>query len=99
MDKEQAKNIQLRVSPQQQALFANSVNVHVSDDNVVLQYVYVRPQTSDGVLVAEVALSPKHAIQFQQALSATLKRHFTRHLEEMEGKGDAPAAPGEAPRP
>ncbi len=60
--------------------FSNATQVTVSDDSVIVQFAYVRPNTNDGQLIAELVLSPKHAIDFSRALSATIKQHFTRHL-------------------
>lgn len=61
--------------------FSNATQVTVSDDSVVLQFAYVRPDHTTGQLTAEVVLSPKHAIDFSRALDATIKQHFTRHLD------------------
>ena len=60
--------------------FSNATQVTVADDSVVIQFAYVRPDSADGQLIAEVVLSPKHAIDFSRALDATIKQHFTRHL-------------------
>lgn len=65
--------------------FSNATQVSVSDDSVVLQFAFVRPNAPSGKLIAEVVLSPKHAINFSRALDTTIKKHFTRHLV-----GDAP---------
>lgn len=62
--------------------FSNATKVTVSDDSVIMQFAFVRPAAETGQLVAEVVLTPKHAIDFGRALDATLKKHFTRHLEE-----------------
>ncbi len=62
--------------------FSNATQVSVSDDSVVLQFAYVRPNAPSGKLIAEVVLSPKHAINFSRALDTTIKKHFTRHLSE-----------------
>jgi hypothetical protein len=61
--------------------FSNATQVTVSDDSVVLQFAYVRPDQTTGKLISEVVLSPKHAIDFSRALDATIKQHFTRHLD------------------
>jgi len=83
MDEKKQVNISL---PQNTApSFSNATQVTVSDDSVVLQFAYVRPNTSAGQLITEIALSPKHAIDFSHALDSTIKRHFTRHLDEKEG--------------
>lgn len=62
--------------------FSNATQVSVSDDSVVIQFAYVRPNAPSGKLLAEIVLSPKHAINFSRALDTTIKKHFTRHLEE-----------------
>ncbi len=62
--------------------FSNATQVTVSDDSVVLQFAYVRPDQTTGKLISEVVLSPKHAIDFSRALDSTIKQHFTRHLDE-----------------
>lgn len=67
--------------------FSNATQVSVSDDSVVLQFAYVRPNASSGKLIAEVVLSPKHAINFSRALDVTIKKHFTRHLSEEGSEG------------
>ncbi len=62
-------------------LFSNATQVTVSSDSVIIQFAYVRPNTTNGHLLAEIILSPKHAIDFSRALDTTIKQHFTRHLE------------------
>lgn len=62
--------------------FSNATQVNVSDDSVILQFAYLRPNSPSGQLIAEVVLSPKHAIDFSRALDSTIKQHFTRHLEK-----------------
>ncbi|KND49662.1 MAG: hypothetical protein AB203_01085 [Parcubacteria bacterium C7867-008] len=63
--------------------FSNATQVTVSDDSVILQFAYVRPDHTTGQLISEVVLSPKHAIDFSRALDATIKQHFTRHLKDL----------------
>lgn len=74
------KRISIRVPNETVPSFSNATQVTVSDDSVVLQFAYLRPNTTDGHLIAEIVLSPKHAIDFSRALDATIKQHFTRHL-------------------
>lgn len=62
--------------------FANATQVTVSDDSVIVQFAYVRPQSTTGQLISEMVLTPKHAIHFSRSLDATIKKHFTRHLEK-----------------
>ncbi len=66
--------------------FSNTTQITVSDDSVVMQFAYVRPNTPTGQLIAEIIMSPKHAIDFSRALDATIKKHFTRHLDSGEIK-------------
>lgn len=79
------KPIAITMPPDARAHFVNATQVTVSDDSVIIQFAYVRPNTKGGHLVSEIALSPKHAIDFSRALDATIKKHFTRHLKEGEG--------------
>ncbi len=72
--------------PHHRPVYANSAKVHVTDEEVIVQFALIRPQQEGGVLVAEVVLSPQHAIRLQRALDETLKKHFTRHLGEESGK-------------
>jgi hypothetical protein len=64
-----------------QPLFSNAAQVTVSTDAVVIQFAYVRPNATTGQFISEIILSPKHAIDFSRTLDATIKQHFTRHLE------------------
>ena len=61
--------------------FSNATQITVSDDAVVVQFAYLRPNAPSGQLITEVVLTAKHAIDFSRALDATIKQHFTRHLE------------------
>lgn len=76
------KQINVTVGNDHQPTFANSINVSVSDDAVALQFLFIRPNTDQAKLVSEVILTPKHAISFQKTLDDTIKKHFTRHLDE-----------------
>jgi hypothetical protein len=72
-----AINIPTDASP----LFSNAAQVTVSTDAVIIQFAYVRPNSTTGQLLSEIILSPKHAIDFSRTLDNTIKQHFTRHLE------------------
>lgn len=76
------KPITISVPADTKPSFANATQVTVSDDAVIIQFAFVRPNTVAGQLLSEIILSPKHAIDFSRALDATIKKHFTRHLEE-----------------
>jgi len=76
------KQIAISIPQAAHPAFSNATQVTVSDDSVVIQFAYVRPDTTNGQLIAEVVLSPKHAIDFSRALDSTIKKHFTRHLEK-----------------
>lgn len=80
MDDFLEKKINIAIPMETAPTFSNATQVTVSDDSVVLQFAYVRPNTADGQLISEIVLSPKHAIDFSRALDATIKQHFTRHL-------------------
>lgn len=75
------KPISITAPPDTKPSFSNATKVAVSDDSVVIQFAYVRPGNSAGQLIAEVVLTPRHAIDFSRSLDATIKKHFTRHLE------------------
>jgi hypothetical protein len=84
MDEEnpiEEKQIAITMPPDARPSFSNATQVTVSDDAVIIQFAYLRPNTPTGQLVAEIILSPKHAIDFSKALDSTIKQHFTRHLE------------------
>ena len=83
--KDQAKDqpqVQVKVSDTHKPSFSNSAQINVSDDEVILQFLYVRRNTGQGTLMSEIVLTPQHAIKFQKALDDTLKKHFTKHLPE-----------------
>lgn len=82
---EEKKKVTITIPGDARPNFSNVAQVNVSDDSVVMQFAYVRPNTTNGQLVAEVVLSPKHAIEFNRALDLTIKKHFTRHLGENQG--------------
>ncbi len=81
MENKEKDPISVVMPADSRAHFVNATQVTVSDDSVIIQFAYVRPNTKSGQLVSEIALSPKHAIDFSRALDATIKQHFTRHLE------------------
>ncbi len=80
MDQDPNKPISVTIPPDATPSFTNATQVTVSDDSVVIQFAYLRPNATAGQLIAEVVLSPKHAIEFSKSLDNTLKQHFTRHL-------------------
>lgn len=80
------KQISITIPPAAKPTFSNATQVTVSDDSVVLQFAYVRPDNASGQLISEIVLSPKHAIDFSRALDATIKKHFTRQLDHGEAK-------------
>ena len=78
----EGRKVSISVPQHAQPAFANATQITVNNDSVIVQFAYVRPNSDQGQLTSEVVLSPKHAIDFQKALDATLKKHFTKHLEE-----------------
>ena len=61
--------------------FANSVQINVANEEVTLQFVFVRPNTNQGTMVSEIIITPQHAIKLQKALDSTIKQHFTKHIK------------------
>jgi ssRNA-specific RNase YbeY (16S rRNA maturation enzyme) len=82
MSEEEKKQIQITIPSDARPTYVNSIKINVTDEEVMLQCALVRPEEGRGTLVSELVLSPKHAMRFQKALDATLKKHFTRHLPE-----------------
>ncbi len=76
----QPKQIPITIPADAHPSFTNATQVTVSDDAVVIQFAYLRPNATTGQLISEIVLSPKHAIEFSKALDNTIKQHFTRHL-------------------
>ncbi len=76
------KEIRVTIPSDAKPTFANATQVTVSDDAVILQFSFVRPRSGTGELLGEMVLSPKHAIRFSRSLDETIKKHFTRHLED-----------------
>ncbi|MBU0750027.1 DUF3467 domain-containing protein [Patescibacteria group bacterium] len=76
------QNIEISLPADTKPSFCNATQVTVSDDSVVIQFAYIRPNTAKGQLISEIVLSPKHAIDFSKALDETIKKHFTRHIED-----------------
>jgi len=82
MEETDKKQIKVQIPKDAKPTYANSVKINVTDEEVMLQFAYLQPQQGTGVMVADIVLSPKHAMRFQKALDDTLKKHFTRHLPE-----------------
>lgn len=78
---ENNQELSITVPPDAQPIFANATQITVNNDSVIVQFAYIRPNSSQGQLVSEIILSPKHAIEFQKALDKTIKQHFTKHLD------------------
>lgn len=81
MTQKREEPIAITMPTDAQPSFSNATQVNVSDDSVVLQFAYIRPNSPNGQLISEIVMSPKHAIDFSRALDTTIKHHFTRHLE------------------
>ena len=74
--------IEVKVPEKHIPVFANSVQINVANEEVVLQFLFVRRNTDQATLISEVVLTPQHAIKFVKALDETIKKHFTKHLPE-----------------
>ncbi|KND47395.1 MAG: hypothetical protein AB199_03125 [Parcubacteria bacterium C7867-004] len=83
LPKPKKKQLPIVLPRDSRAHYVNATQVTVSDDSVIIQFAYVRPGSKEGQLVSEIALSPKHAIDFSRSLDSTIKKHFTRHLDEF----------------
>lgn len=79
---EEKKEIKIQIPNDIRPTYANSVKIHVTDEEVGLQFAFVRAEQGTGTLVGDIILSPKHAIRLQKALDETVKKHFTRHLPQ-----------------
>lgn len=79
---EEKKEIKIQIPNDVRPIYANSVKIHVTDEEVSLQFAFIRAEQGTGTLVGDVVLSPKHAIRLQKALDETVKKHFTRHLPQ-----------------
>lgn len=75
------KQLQVKIPEGHIPTFANSVQINVANEEVTLQFVFVRPNTNQGTMVSEVIITPQHAIKFQKALDGTIKQHFTKHIK------------------
>lgn len=75
--------IKIHIPSDTKPQFSNTAHVTVLNDSVVLQFAFVRPNTAQGVLLSEIIMSPKQAIDFNRALEKTIKKHFTRHLDTL----------------
>ncbi len=76
------KEIKIHIPADIKPTYANSVKINITDEEVILQFAYIRADQGTGMLIGDMVLSPKHAMRFQKALDETLKKHFTRHLPE-----------------
>lgn len=74
------QQIEVRHGVDKNPTFSNSVNIHVANDAVMLQFLYIRPGANQATLLDEIVLSPQHAIKLQGALDNTIKQHFTKHI-------------------
>lgn len=81
MENANQKQVQVQMPADHKPGFTNSIQISITDDAVVLQFLFVRPNTTQATLIAETILTPKHAINFQKSLDTTIKKHFTKHLE------------------
>ena len=75
------KKIEIKTPLEHKPHFSNSVQVNVSDEEVILQFMFIRPNTTQGTLISEMVLTPQHAIRLQKSLDDTIKKHFTKNLK------------------
>lgn len=75
------RELKITVPDKHTPTYANSVQINVSNEEVTLQFLFVRPNTEHGLLVSEVIITPNHAMRLQKALDETVKKHFTKHIK------------------
>lgn len=79
---EDKQQVQIAVPVDSKPAFSNATQITVNNDSVMLQFAYVRPNANQGQLMTEIIMTPKHAIDFKNALDETIKKHFTKHLDD-----------------
>lgn len=72
--------LQVKIPENHTPTFANSVQINVTNEEVTLQFVFVRPNTKLGTMVGEIVITPQHAMKLQKSLDQTIKKHFTQHI-------------------
>lgn len=73
------KKVELQIiAPEkvQSPVFANIAQINVTDREVVIDFAFVQPNTSQGILVAKVVLTPDHAKILATTLSVTIEKHY-----------------------
>ncbi len=80
-DQNKERKLNINIPQSHVPAFSNQVQTVVTNEEVILQFLYVRPGTQTGNLIAEVAITPQHAIRLQKNLDETLKKHFTRNIK------------------
>ena len=61
-------------------VFSNMVQTSVNDREVLMQFLFVRPNTNQATMLAEIVLTPQHAIDLQKSLNEVIKKHFTQNV-------------------
>lgn len=64
----------------QTPMFSNMVQTTVNDREVLMQFLFVRPNTTQATMLAEIVLTPQHAIDLQKSLNEVIKKHFTKDI-------------------
>jgi hypothetical protein len=77
------KNLTINVPAHLQSpTFSNIAQVHATDREVILDFAFVQPGLSQGVIVAKIALTPEHAKSLNAVLSGVLQKHYEKKKEK-----------------
>ncbi len=80
MEPIQTTELMVNVPNDQRPVFANMVQTTVNDREVLMQFLFVRPNTNQATMLAEIVLTPQHAIDLQKSLNEVIKKHFTQNV-------------------
>lgn len=62
----------------QTALYSNISQVQVTDREVIINFAYVEPNTTQGIMVAKIALNTEHARELVTVLGSTIENHHAK---------------------
>lgn len=80
MENNQQTEVVVSVPNEQKPVFSNMVQTTVNDREVLMQFLFVRPNTNQATMLAEIVLTPQHAIDLQKSLNEVIKKHFTQNI-------------------
>ena len=80
MDLPKPMELAVTIPVDQMPVFSNMVQTTVNDREVLMQFLFVRPNTNQATMLAEIVLTPQHAIDLQKSLNEVIKKHFTQNV-------------------